>query len=223
MFTANKLLRPWFRLIAKQLRKPHGILATLTGRKMNASNHALYDLTLHTMNPSDNDSILEIGFGNGKFFSDLHGKAKNLQITGIDLSHEMVFQAFKNNTALFESGSMKVKVGSSENLPFEDNSFDKVFCVNVIYFWETPELHLREIYRVLKPGGKFYTGFKPAELMSQLPFTRYGFNLYSEKDWLKVLLGNKFNLVFEDKLNKKKIKPVSSKMQLDGLCITVIK
>lgn len=223
MIIKNKILLTWYRLMAKQLSKPQGILASLTGRKMNKSNHTLYRLTIDVMKPVDKEKILEIGFGNGKFFPELYSRAKDLQITGIDLSHEMVTQAVKNNAALFESGSMKVKVGSSENLPFEDNSFDKIFCINVIYFWEIPEVHLKEIYRVLKPGGKFYTGFRPAETMLQLPFTKYGFALYSEDQWTKNLSDNNFNSISAAKLKRQTVKQVGLKMELEGICITAKK
>jgi ubiquinone/menaquinone biosynthesis C-methylase UbiE len=190
---------------------------------MNESNKSLYDFTLETMKPEDEDKILEIGFGNGKFFPALNSKAKNLQITGIDLSHEMVTQAVKNNSALFESGSIKVKVGSSENLPFEDNSFDKIFCINVIYFWESPEVHLREIYRVLKSGGNFYTTFRPAQTMAQLPFTKYGFKLYSEQDWFQLLFSNNFNQISAKTQEETMAKPFGTSMASDGICITAKK
>lgn len=209
--------------MASQLSHPSGILANLTGNKMNKANEQLYQLTLDNLNITDGNSILEIGFGNGKFFPTLYLKAKDLQITGIDISHEMVIQAVKNNSELFESGSMKVKVGSSENLPFEDNSFDKIFCINVIYFWELPEVHLKEIYRVLKSGGNFYTGFRPAEIMLQLPFTKYGFNLYSEEDWCKILLDNNFYQISSVKLNGEMTKQFGAKTNLDGICITAKK
>ena len=213
----------WYKLMAKQLRHPSGILAKLTGNKMNTSNESLYQLVMNNLNLEDGDHLLEIGFGNGKFFHELYAKANNLQITGIDFSHEMVTQAVKNNTELFESGSLKVKVASSENLPFEDNSFDKIFCINVIYFWEMPELHLKEIYRVLKPGGKFYTGFRPAETMLQLPFTKYGFTLFSEDDWNKKLSDNHFNSISSVRTGEQSVKQFGLKMELDGICMTAKK
>lgn len=223
MFNKNVLLQPWFKLMAKQLRKPNGLLANLTGNKMNKANEQLYQLTLNNLNVTDGNSILEIGFGNGKFFPKLYSKAKNLQITGIDISHEMVTEAVKNNAALFESGHMKVKVGNSDSLPFEDNSFDKIFCINVIYFWEMPEVHLKEIYRVLKPGGVFYTGFRPAETMLQLPFTKYGFYLYTENDWKKILLANHFNQITSTTLAEPHLKQPGQQKQLDGICIAAKK
>ncbi|MBS4065762.1 MAG: methyltransferase domain-containing protein [Chitinophagaceae bacterium] len=219
----KRIQNSWYRLMAKQLRHPSGILAKLTGNKMNTSNESLYQLVLSNLNVEDGDHLLEIGFGNGKFFPELYAKAKDLQITGIDLSHEMVTQAVKNNTELFENGSLKVKVANSENLPFEDKSFDKIFCINVIYFWEIPEQHLKEIYRVLKPGGKFYTGFRPVEAMLQLPFTKYGFTLVSEEEWYKKLSDNHFTDISSAKLKGPTVKQVGLKMELDEICMTAKK
>lgn len=182
----------WHRLVARQLSMPSGILAKLVANKMNESNRLLYQLTLDSLQVESGNRILEIGFGNGKFFSDLDARASNLVITGIDRSHEMVTQAVINNSALFENGRMKVRVGNSDDLPFENESFDKVFCVNVIYFWQDPTEHLNEIYRVLKPGGEFSTGFKLKEKMAKMPFTKYGFNLYSEEEWVGLLERSNF-------------------------------
>jgi ubiquinone/menaquinone biosynthesis C-methylase UbiE len=215
----KRIRNSWHKLMANQLRHPSGLLATLTGNKMNTANESLYQLVLNSLRVEDNDHLLEIGFGNGKFFQELYAKANNLQITGIDLSHEMVTQAVKNNAELYESGSLKVKVASSEHLPFDDNSFDIIFCINVIYFWEMPEQHLKEIYRVLKPGGMFYTGFRPADTMLQLPFTKYGFTLFSEDDWNRKLSDSNFNYVSSEKLSSQSVKQVGLKMELDGICM----
>jgi ubiquinone/menaquinone biosynthesis C-methylase UbiE len=195
MSVINTLLQPWYRFTARQLGKPHGLFATLTGRKMNESNQSLYRLTFDAMQLQDSERVLEIGFGNGKFFAELNARADNMQISGIDLSHEMVTEAVKNNIDLFERGNLKLSVGDSNDLPFPDNSFNKVYCINVIYFWELPEIHLNEIHRVLMPGGQVYFGFRPAETMLQLPFTRFGFQLYDEKDWMAKLAAANFSAV----------------------------
>jgi len=50
--------------IAKQLRRPNGIFAGKVGNQMNKSNWFLYDFTITAMQLTDNQSILEIGFGN---------------------------------------------------------------------------------------------------------------------------------------------------------------
>ncbi len=219
MLNKNKWLQPWFRLMAKQLSRPTGLFAKLTGNKMNESNRQMYAQVFDSMPVADGDAILEIGFGNGKFFPELYSKAKNLSLSGIEISKEMVMEAVKNNKALSESGIVKLQNGASDALPFADNSFDKIFCINVIYFWEDAAAHLQEIKRVLKPQGKFYTGFRPADNMQQLPFTQYGFTLYSEEEWKDMLEKNNFTVDGFSKTTGPEIKMNQVKILLESVCM----
>lgn len=213
----------WYKLMAKQLRLPSGLLAHLTGNRMNKSNELLYHLTLDHLNIKEEDSILEIGFGNGKFFSELNAKAKNLQITGIDHSPEMVTEAIRINKNLHESGTLKVMVGSSDSMPFDNHCFDKIFCINVIYFWENPALHLKEIHRVLKPGGYFCIGFRPKENLSKFPFTKFGFTLYTADEWKNVMEENGFQFIKSKRGKESERKPNQKNIPFESLCIVCCK
>ncbi|GAA5520107.1 class I SAM-dependent methyltransferase [Aliifodinibius salicampi] len=166
---------------AKQLRRPSGDFAMEVGQKMNQVNKPLYDLTFEVLELQENDHILEIGFGNGKFFKDLFSIKNKIQVKAIDFSEEMVEAAREENQEALSSGILDIKLGSSEAIPFPDQSFDKVFCNMVIYFWDQPEKHLKEVRRVLKPDGTFYTGIRTRESMRVFPFIEYGFNhLFNE-------------------------------------------
>jgi ubiquinone/menaquinone biosynthesis C-methylase UbiE len=178
------------KIIAKQLRKPSGILAGKVGNEMNITNGFLYDFTINTMQLRDNEAILEIGFGNGKFFDKIFSTAKDLKISGLDFSSEMVKLAKENNRSTSNTGKLTLRLGSSDKILFPDNSFDTIFCINVIYFWEQPEVHLKEIYRVLKPGGKFYTTIRTKESLVQMPFAEYGFIIYTQNEWVSMLERN---------------------------------
>lgn len=187
--------QPGPEFIAQQLRRPSGRFAQTIGQKMNQVNKPLYDLTVEAMELRENDHLLEIGFGNGKFFSDLLSRGKGLKVSAVDFSKEMVAEAKERNRDLVSSGRLNIKLGSSESLPFPDATFDKVFCNMVIYFWDHPEAHLKEVHRVLKPGGKFYTGMRTPESMRYFPFVEHGFNLYETDEWENVLLRNGFSLL----------------------------
>lgn len=223
MALLSNITDAWFKLMANQLRMPSGFLAKITGNKMNASNELLYHLTLDNLQVKDGEHILEIGFGNGKFFRELNSKANNLTITGIDHSPNMVTEAVKINRDLHASGKLKTIAGSSNNLPFDDNSFDKILCINVIYFWENPALHLQEIHRVLKPGGYFCTGFRPKENLSKFPFAKHGFTLYTEEEWKNLLEENGFRFMFSqnDKHLEKKLNQVNT--PFESLCMVCVK
>lgn len=161
---------------------------------MNEINEVVYDFTLENMNIRENEAILEIGFGNGKFFNKLFAKTRNVKIWGIDFSKDMVGMATKHNQSSIKAGKLNLQLGSSDNLPFANGSFDKVFCINVIYFWDQPEKHVSEIHRVLKPDGEFFAAIRSKETFSHLPAADYGFTLYNEEEWKIVLEQNNFTL-----------------------------
>jgi ubiquinone/menaquinone biosynthesis C-methylase UbiE len=90
--------------------------------------------------------ILEVGCGAGVFTAELmrHG----YDVWGIDLSEAMIKYAQET------SGIRRFSVGDMENLEFSDNTFDAVTCLGVIEYLERDEAALREMWRVLKPGGR---------------------------------------------------------------------
>ena len=86
-------------------------------------------------------SVLDLGSGTGAAFDQL----LNYETTAIDPDKKMLeLNTFENKV-----------LGSAENLPFEDNSFDNVFCCFVWRNVSDTNKALQEVYRVLRPGGKF--------------------------------------------------------------------
>jgi SAM-dependent methyltransferase len=61
-----------------------------------------------------------------------------------------------------ERGRLHLERGTSADLgAFTDGRFDGVVAVHVVHFWDEPERDLREIRRVLRPGGRLVLGFVP--------------------------------------------------------------
>jgi len=86
-------------------------------------------------------SVLDLGSGTGAAFDQL----LNYETTAIDPDKKMLeLNTFENKV-----------LGSAENLPFEDNSFDNVFCSFVWRNVSDTNKALEEVHRVLRPGGKF--------------------------------------------------------------------
>ena len=86
-------------------------------------------------------SVLDLGSGTGAAFAQLI----NYETTALDPDKKMLeLNIFKNKI-----------LGTAENLPFDDNSFDNVFCSFVWRNISDTNKALSEIYRVVKPGGKF--------------------------------------------------------------------
>jgi ubiquinone/menaquinone biosynthesis C-methylase UbiE len=205
--------------IAQQLRKPSGSFAPNIARKMDQVNEPLFDLTLETMQLTDHESLLEIGFGSGKFFPKIFSKANQLQVTGIDHSQEMVEMAKRDNQSLIDSGQLILDRGSSDHLPFPDHIFDKVFCNMVVYFWDQSGGHLNEIRRVLNQGGRFYTGIRAKESMLRFPFTQFGFVLYEEDEWKSILEQNGFQWIGTKKKTDPAMEEEGNSFCLESICL----
>ena len=178
--------------MAAQLRRPHGFMARKVAQRMNNSNRPLYDGAWKALDLRDGMRVLEIGFGNGLFFPELAQQAKDLTLHGLDFSAEMVQQATANNDALITNGALSLTHGASDRMPFADATFDRVFCINVVYFWDDPAAHLREVRRVLRPGGTFTAVLRRKTSMENLPFAAHGFTMYEQADWEVVLQRNGF-------------------------------
>ncbi len=178
--------------LAAQLRKPQGMMARKLAERMNNANRSMYAGVWKALDLGDGMQVLEIGFGNGNYFLDLLGQAKDLKLHGVDFSKDMVAEAIVRNKELIGNESLHVVQAASDHMPFADAFFDRIFCINVIYFWDDPAAHLCEVRRVLKPGGTFTAVFRTRAAMVNMPFTRFGFAMYEQADWEAVLRANGF-------------------------------
>jgi ubiquinone/menaquinone biosynthesis C-methylase UbiE len=73
----------------------------------------------------------------------------------------MVSQARRRNADAVEAGRVDLRWGSVASLPFADDRFDRVLAVNSLHHWPDREADLREVKRVLKPGGVLVIAEQP--------------------------------------------------------------
>lgn len=183
-----------FKEVAAQLRQPNGEYAIQVAEKMNDGNLLINRNTIEALDIQDGEQLLEIGMSNGFFVKDILSAASNLKYTGCDHSAEMVAEARKNNRQFIKSGQASFHHTGADELPFPENSIDKVFTINTIYFWEDQQKVLSEIHKILKPSGKVYIALRPKRLMKDFPFTKYGFNMFSGEDIRQLLSTHHFHV-----------------------------
>jgi ubiquinone/menaquinone biosynthesis C-methylase UbiE len=101
--------------------------------------------------------ILDVGCGAGKqcfsYLAHLSGKA---DIIGGDVSEELLAKATEENKKLGDRVSFQ-ELNFNKTFPFPDNTFDLVSCSFAIYYAEDIPFTIREMHRVLKPGGHLFT------------------------------------------------------------------
>ncbi|KAF2017451.1 S-adenosyl-L-methionine-dependent methyltransferase [Aaosphaeria arxii CBS 175.79] len=105
------------------------------------------------LQPSHN--ILDIGCGPGTITYGFAPYVPDGRVTGIDLNQEILDQAYSNlSKRALPLSNVEFKIGNVlEGLKFDDDSFDVVFCNQVLLHTPDPVKALREMKRVCKPGG----------------------------------------------------------------------
>ncbi|MES2340289.1 MAG: class I SAM-dependent methyltransferase [Pseudomonadota bacterium] len=149
-------------LLARQGRRPSGLLGHIVGRIMARETHAANLVTLDRLDLVADDHVLEIGFGHGRTLAAASQTVTRGRLAGVDPSSVMLQIARRRNAGTLRAGRMELKPGVSEHLPFGDGDFNKAYAVHTIYFWPRPERDLAEILRVLAPGGLLVLGYRPS-------------------------------------------------------------
>lgn len=166
--------------ISSHMRSPdEGFLGTVAMTLMKKVNSRSIREGIHRMQLRSTDTFVELGAGNGDGLLSLidlnktppsgdQSRSPSLpkRVVLIEISerfrielHKIIEQLQQENEVI----APRIEVHSEDciSMPFlEDDSVDKIFGMNVVYFLSPLEDYLREIKRVLKPGGKIVFGCK---------------------------------------------------------------
>ncbi len=175
--------------IEKQLSCPDGENGIEMGQLMNETNIGMTKSSIESLDLKDQNKILELGHGNCDHLNLILNSKKEVAYYGLEISETMYSEA----KSLNKNTSAKFHLYDGINIPFEDNSFDRIMTVNTIYFWSDYEALLNEIERVLKPGGSFILTYADESFMKNLPFVGNRFRLFN-KNKIQDLISSKSNL-----------------------------
>jgi ubiquinone/menaquinone biosynthesis C-methylase UbiE len=166
--------------MARLLGKPEGEAGRAVAERLNRVNADITAAVYRHLQLKPGERVLEIGFGNGRLLPELLSHADDLSYVGLDIAETMVVEAITFNAELVASGQASFQRSAAEAMPYPDARFDKVFAVNVIYFWPDPVKALSEMRRVLRPDGmSVIAAVKPDADQAPPPFAReeYGFRV----------------------------------------------
>ncbi|MBI1956714.1 MAG: methyltransferase domain-containing protein [Acidobacteria bacterium] len=127
----------------------------LDGRSEHLESHHLgfVEDVMQRMNVQPRDRILEVGCGEGWAARLLAPLVPEGLVVGLDVSDAMIRKA-RAQSAVLEN--ILLLWADAEEIPWQEKFFTKVLCIETFYYLEHPEKALREIYRVLSPGGSVW-------------------------------------------------------------------
>ena len=164
----------------------------------------LYNQVIEKVNRFKCKNVLDIGCGTGTVLS-LLAKNQDICLSGVDLSEKMISIAKKKLM-----GRVELKLGDSEELPWDDSTFDAIICTDSFHHYPEPEKVLKEMRRVLKAKGNLIIGdpwaISPLRQITNwmIKYSKDGdYRIYSKTEISKLLLSCGFNSVNWNKINSK--------------------
>ena len=133
-----------------------GSVAWFENRALSSYWHARAPHILPALNGTTNDDVLEIGCGVGSWTSFLAPRVKKYTALEIDADALAAARQWRSPTdPIRPTASVHFVEGDAQALPFADGSFDAILMSDVIEHIPDDAQAMREVVRVLRPGGRF--------------------------------------------------------------------
>lgn len=107
-------------------------------------------LVLEKMRLAAADNVLDVGCGSGWLARRLAKRVPEGRVVGMDVSDEMIRVARRTS---LEFENIVYAAGEVGEIPWDANFFNHAISVESAYYWPEPAAGIREIFRVLRPGG----------------------------------------------------------------------
>jgi len=162
--------------IARQSAHPRGWLGHIVARVMALDTAAVNRRVLRALEPKPGERVCELGCGHGRALRRVARAVAPGEAVGVDPSSVMRSVASRHLRRDIAAGRARVVAGDSRGIPEPDGCFDKLWSVHTLYFWSDLDAGLREVRRVLRPGGVVLLAFHSSEnaaIAAKLPASVY--------------------------------------------------
>jgi len=122
---------------------------------MDIRNREFYEKVIIELDIKSGDKIYEIGYGPGLGIRLIANRRKDCSLSGIDYSELMYSKATKRNKKFINDGIVNLSYGDLLTSDIDNKRYDKIFCLNVIYFWSDLSKVFDKIYSMLNNGGMY--------------------------------------------------------------------
>ena len=209
--------------LSKQLSCPTGEGGIELGNKMNETNEFITMRSIDVLNPINEESIIEIGFGNGLLSKRIIDRVGvNGNFIGIEKSHILAKQA---SNLFCSKGETHVTILSSDysEIDIDHNSIDGILAVNLLYFIDDMDLFFRTLYNWLKPNGRIVIGVRSSHSLKKMPFTEFHFNVRTENEIINSMSKAGFIEITSDYHDEGVINFNEMELPIDALIIKGLK
>jgi ubiquinone/menaquinone biosynthesis C-methylase UbiE len=138
--------------ILSQAAVPHGRSGRVVAKTMPMFHSLFYGPAAERLELRRDDILLDVACGSGALLDRYAGDAQH--VAGIDLSDIQIDLARRRLHDRIADGSAEIVVGDAAHLPWEDGTFTAASCVGSLDYFADPDAAVKEIHRVLRPGGR---------------------------------------------------------------------
>ncbi len=185
---------------------------------MGINSEKYYRKRLNNLGFTKKDSVLDAGCGMGQWSISL--SKLNRKIIGADISMERLLVA-KDIANIMNVKNAKFIYSSIEKTPFDDESFDAIFCYGVFMFTHMPNV-LKEFHRILKKNGRLYVNVNSLGWYLHLLFDRglkqgqLQILKNTIKMIIKTIIGKKQNVIVSPSNLRKMLKKNNFRLEAIG-------
>jgi ubiquinone/menaquinone biosynthesis C-methylase UbiE len=137
---------------------PRGFLGRIALCFMNIGHRSIYTNVARALALQPDDDVLEVGCGNGHFLKKYASPVHS--VAGLDLSELCIRLATKKHSSRVKAGTAEFVQGDASQLPWENGTFSAVTSMGSFIMFPKPLESLREMHRVLSPGGRAIVGIE---------------------------------------------------------------
>lgn len=184
---------------------PRGPVGWVGARLLPLVAGRFYALVVDELELQPDDELADVGCGSAGL---LEKASQARYVAGLDASGIQLGLARERLADRLAAGTAELVLGDAEALPWEDDRFSAAACVNTLKFLPDPDLGLRELRRVLRPGGRAVVVIDPPpkDPASSGRYDAFGERQWTAEDAEAMMAGAGFAEVTVTQLSAKQLK-----------------
>lgn len=149
------ILKKFLTHVFNNCARPQGWWGRVMLRSMNFGHRPAHRWGRAHLQLRGDECVLDVGCGGGSNLAAFLKVSPAIRVVGVDVSDESVACCLRVNAGAVAEGRCTVLRNEVSRLAFADGAFDVVTAFETVYFWPDIVASMREVRRVLKPGGVF--------------------------------------------------------------------